>query len=731
MQLLFQENGVAWKLLRDDPDRYIYEPVRQGVDIPLPEDIKAGINDVSKRHEWNKPAAPGYGLPTETWREHVARRNRCLELQQKLANGEINSINDLITHNLNIRQLTQDVIENCYEPELVWAFYQTITKITILDPTCGSGAFLFSALNILEPLYEACFEQMQIFLDEGFVPQTESCTQILENFRQVIEQVNSHDNRSYFIIKSIVINNLYGVDIMQEATEICKLRLFLKLTSQVEPNVSKPNNGIEPLPDIDFNIRAGNTLVGFTSLNEVRDAVAKDSNGQLKLVYDNSVVERIEVKAQIAERTFQEFRDLQIAAQIDSKELSSKKAALRASINQLREELDCYLADEYEMNLSKKTADFENWKESHQPFHWFVEFYGIMKRGGFDVIIGNPPYIEYSKVKNLYKLLDSFSDYSTNLYSACCYRAVSIKGSAGYSAFIVPVSLPSTDRMQSLRVLLTRNHNVYQTSFSTRPSKLFEGAEQRLTIYIQSPSKQPKLYSGGYLKWYKDERECLFQCISYIQIEPLVRRNSIWLKARGSTEKAMLNKMYKFNSLASSKMLGSDSKLYYKNTGIRYFSTVTLRPPRCWINGVPTSSSRETILKTKGRYKHTVHTFLLSSTFFFHYQTTSNCRDLNPSDILLAPLPDLTTEINNLEKLSLSIEEDYVAKGKVIQMQNKLTGLVELESLTPASSKALINEIDRILAKHYGLTDDELDFIINYDIKYRMGRDSNDESDSE
>jgi hypothetical protein len=57
-------------------------------------------------------------------------------------------------------------------------------------------------------------------------------------------------------------------------------------------------------------------------------------------------------------------------------------------------------------------------------------------------------------------------------------------------------------------------------------------------------------------------------------------------------------------------------------------------------------------------------------------------------------------------------------------MQNQKTGLVELESLTPASSKPIIDEIDRVLAQHYGFTDEELDFIINYDIKYRMGRES-------
>jgi hypothetical protein len=119
-----------------------------------------------------------------------------------------------------------------------------------------------------------------------------------------------------------------------------------------------------------------------------------------------------------------------------------------------------------------------------------------------------------------------------------------------------------------------------------------------------------------------------------------------------------------------------------------------------------------------------MHCFLISSTFFFYYQATSNCRDLNPSDISFAPEPDWSSSTKKLEELSKAIEKDYTAKAKILKMHNKLTGLVELESLTPSVSKPIIDEIDRILALHYGFTEEELDFIINYDIKYRMGRDA-------
>ena len=126
----------------------------------------------------------------------------------------------------------------------------------------------FAALNVLEPLYTACLEGMQGFLDDLERTERPRSPMALSDFKEVLRQIEEHPSERYFILKSIVLNNLYGVDIMEEAVEICKLRLFLKLVAQLESY-----DQIEPLPDIDFNVRAGNTLVGFTSLEAVRQAM--------------------------------------------------------------------------------------------------------------------------------------------------------------------------------------------------------------------------------------------------------------------------------------------------------------------------------------------------------------------------------------------------------------------------------------------------------------------------
>ena len=219
-------SASVWQLLVDRPDRYIYASIKKGVKKPLPASIAHGVGDDSQRDEWNRSALPDYALPTEIWREVVARRERYQEVRTKLTKGDIHDVNDLITYNLHIRRFTHDIIQNCRSPKLLNAFWNAIKEVTVLDPTCGSGAFLFAALNILEPLYEACLDRMQVFLDEWQTTNLNPHPNFCSQFQETLDRVGEHPNRKYFILKSIIINNLYGVDIMEEAIEICKLRLF-------------------------------------------------------------------------------------------------------------------------------------------------------------------------------------------------------------------------------------------------------------------------------------------------------------------------------------------------------------------------------------------------------------------------------------------------------------------------------------------------------------------------
>jgi len=711
--IAFRPDSFLWRLLRDDPDRYIYAAVRHGVIddqgevIPLPNKIAAGIKDVAKRDGWNRPADDPFALPTETWREHVARRQRCLELRDKLRSSEVHAINDLITLNLDIWQFARDAIVNSEGPELLRAFWQAIAGrlpeksndkfepgITVLDPTCGSGAFLFAALQILESLYGDCLSTMRTLVAEAdltadVTPEAEArafiaggetnCVEFkacaykhpkapqpdksligdiaaavasflnadggdvligVENdgkllgissdlesvnpqrkdedsyllwiqqkleahfgadivtkvglsavkidntliariritpanrpvyvtlngkkafyvraakgrldmdieeaagyvqkhfttdhqpahppkrigngvkgkpkfadLRAVLAAMQSHASERYFILKSIIINNLFGVDIMEEAVEICKLRLFLKLVAQVE-RVEQ----IEPLPDIDFNIRAGNTLVGYVSLAEIKKSQAG------KLGFAASKIQRIEEDALVVEKCFEQFRAQQTTH--DGKVTARDKEELRKRLAKLDDELDRYLAGECGIDV-KNSKTFDAWKSTHHPFHWFVEFYGIMSHGGFDIIIGNPPYAEIPKeleravLKRTFKTALERWSRDEDLYTLVVERSFTILTTAGHFGMILPLSMAfSTKRsFQVLRGLVAALPGEWWWShFDRIPSALFgNDVRTRCTIAIYGPSEtaSPQRCTTGLIRWIAECRNSLFTSLHY------------------------------------------------------------------------------------------------------------------------------------------------------------------------------------------------------------------------
>ena len=258
---------------------------------------------------------------------------------------------------------------------------------------------------------------------------------------RILGQVAHHPNRSYFIFKSIIVQNLYGVDIMEEAVEICKLRLFLKLIAQVGQA-----QAIEPLPDIDFNVRAGNTLIGFTTREEVHKALTSSGPARhLGLFGEIEAADRVEEQADLADKAFQRFRQMQTMRKDGFGSFSSAKTELRKRLSVLNDELNRALALRY-LNAPLKGSIYDKWLNSYQPFHWFVDFYGIMKSGGFDVIIGNPPYVEYRIVKGEYQLQGIYkSDTTDNLYAFCMERSCQILKTPGQFGMIVPAGIMGLD----------------------------------------------------------------------------------------------------------------------------------------------------------------------------------------------------------------------------------------------------------------------------------------------
>lgn len=764
-KVAFENPGgpAIWNLLSFNPDRYLYPAVKHGViktdggvlpETDLPGFVQTGMHDPQARMFDNRynlqqaPASDPLRLVTETWREYVCRRNRCLEIREKLQCGKVQDINDLITLNLDIRQFAQDAIENCEGPDLLRAFWHTINGhipdksnekhqngITILDPTCGSGAFLFAALNILEPLYEACLDRMEAFVEDLGRSSEKHRPEKYSDFRKILKQVDDHPNRRYYIFKNIILNNLFGVDIMEEAVEICKLRLFLKLVAQVEPDSNKENFGIEPLPDIDFNIRSGNTLVGYATTDEVRKIFKEDPQGQAKLQFGEvlSEFQKFEEQVELTDRTFKQFRRIQTVPDTNVKDLAGAKQNLRERLKTLDDELNRHLASEYGVKVNKK-ADYDKWLKSHQPFHWFVEFYGIMQTGGFDVIIGNPPYVEYRKVRDAYLLPREqyVSEAADNLYAFCMERSGILLRSSGWFGMIVPAGVLGLEETLSMReVILRRFNNNWFSTYSIRPSRLFDGVDQRLCICLETQKGKDlsNIQSTQYQHWNVEERNQLFPKIEYGLSFFHGRLNRI-LQIGRREGTGILQKI----ELKTSKTAD-----YYYSRSKNGFLIHYHRSPRYWIRAMdfdqyfksPTRNRsvhhfRDTYFADM-RIGKFVGALMNSTLFFFWFVSVGNGRNITGTDVKKIPVGNISDDLLAvMTNLFDTLMRDYKNSSFIRERQD-----CEFQEFRPSLSKPIIDQIDQALAKHYGFTDEELDFIINYDIKYRMGRgtDSGEEDD--
>ena len=747
----FGPDGGVWRLLRDDPDRYIYPAVGHGIawnarqpedpvllnaPFDLPEDVAAGLNDVSRRGGWNFPAPEDYALPTETWREVVARRSHYEEVKAKLAAGEVTDINDLITLNLDIERFARDVIVQSEGPELLRAFWRVLygnrersdTGISVLDPTCGSGAFLFAALNVLEPLYTACLEGMRGFLDDAERSDRKRSPKHLANFRRILEQVDKHHSERYFILKSIVLNNLYGVDIMEEAVEICKLRLFLKLVAQLESY-----DQIEPLPDIDYNVRAGNTLVGFTSLDTVRQAMRSvreqgaDQGRMVMFEEEKEAIQRIQENAEIASRAFDRFREQQTA--LGGEITTAHKADLRRRLDGLRSELDRYLAAEYEIAPNNQSA-YRRWRTAHQPFHWVVEFYGIMNKGGFDVIIGNPPWREYSAIKKEYQVRAYETERCGNLYALCAERSITLASQRSWLSFIVQLPFLSSSRMEGLRKLLVKNSSrFYYIPFDDRPGKLFDGLQNcRSVIFlaqVQTGYSNCLIHGTGYQRWATKTREHLFHGVAFTSIPDILIYRGIFPKLATESQVSVFRRLSERRrrpiSLHLRRVPTSDFVFYQE--AMRYWAKLTYGLPFYSKNGIEGAPPH-------GRYLYTdqsssaqcIGAVLNSSLFYLYFIAYGDCFHLSNTIVHDFPMSEAMMGDANLVRLGRALMKGLHDKSQSKTINTKIADSITYEEFFAGGSKPIIDEIDHVLSEHYGFTDEELDFIINYDIKYRMGR---------
>jgi hypothetical protein len=713
----FTPEGSVWRLLRDDPDRYIHDAMKWGANLDLPAEIKAGVNDVKKRTGWNRAAPEEFALPTEIWRETIDRHQRYRAVKAELAAGEVHQVNDLVTLNLNIRQFAQDVIQFCEGPELLRTMWKAIEKVSVLDPTCGSGAFLFAALNILKPLYEACLTRMQGFIEDMEAAGPHHPARF-QDFKDLLASAQKHPNQDYFILKAIIVNNLFGVDIMEEAVEICKLRLFLKLVAQVESQ-----DRIEPLPDIDFNIRAGNTLVGYARYDDVKKAVSS------KFDFDDAI-SRIEDKAKILDSALDVFRKQQ--TELDGTVTAEDKAELRRRYTELEEELNNYLSGEYGI----KKSGITKWKESHKPFHWFCDFHRIIGSGGFDVIIGNPPWKEYAAVRRDYEIRGYSTESCGNLHGITTERAISLARNRGRLSFIVQLPLTSSSRMNTVRSMLrTSSQFISVIPFDDRPGKLFDGLEHCRSVVFTCQKDEGETISevvSRYQRWPSEARSTLFSLLSFVPNGNEQDKSGHFPKTGSRVAGNIIRRLRDTANRPLGLSLSSQNSrhfIFYQEA-TQYWVKATVGLPFYSKNG-------EVGAPAHGRYLYfqssdlanSISAVLNSSLFYLYFIVFGDCFHLSDTLVSNFAVPSAALIDQRLIDLNKELMSDLKSNAVKKTITTKDDDRISYAEFYAGSSKSVIDRIDSLLAEHYRLTEEELDFIINYDIKYRLGSDADEDEE--
>ena len=223
---------------------------------------------------------------------------------------------------------------------------KVVQKITVCDPACGSGAFLLDAADVLFDIYA-----------------------------KIEDSLGKEDRNLDITLKKVILkDNIYGVDINHRGIEIAKLRLWLWMADSYDPE-----GKIEALPNIEYNIRSGNSLVGFVDVGKFKEAkVSMDDY----LGMETPIMDLIEKRDEL-------LKDYKFASGEKARELKKQIEDIGSKIKQ---RLDIHLFQDMKAKKPEfSPTDFAKL----EPFHWGYEFHKIFENGdgGFSVIVGNPPYI--------------------------------------------------------------------------------------------------------------------------------------------------------------------------------------------------------------------------------------------------------------------------------------------------------------------------------------------------
>ncbi len=414
---------------------------------------------------------------------------------------------------------------------------ELLNSIKICDPAVGSGHFLVSALNVMLSIYD----ELNLF-DEEFYLEVQNDEILITNHKgEFIEykRPSTPKDKAHLIQqelfhtkKDIIENNLFGVDINPNSCEITKLRLWIELLkhSFYQSFDDENYHDLKTLPNIDINIKCGNSLVSYFETGK-------------SLSHYPNIKERMSKYKRIVKDYKEGFytdKNL-ITKEIKNLQESFKNFCLKDKFNKEIKQLTNganeyskkygdFLADEhhdekfksffsknmFEFSFDEKVAikEFANLKkeydnifnlESNHPFEWRFEFPEILDDDGnfkgFDLIIGNPPYIKENDNKDLFTNTKKLRTYQgkMDIWYHFVGRGFDILKNNGYLAFIATNNWVTNSGAKKLRnIVLEESQILSLVDFSS--FMVFDSASIQTMIMQFQKIKPPKNYEFHFAK---------------------------------------------------------------------------------------------------------------------------------------------------------------------------------------------------------------------------------------
>ena len=546
---------------------------------------------------------------------------------------------------------------------------QKLYDVKICDPAIGSGAF---PMGLLRELF---------FCRSAIEPN------IVENAAN--------------IKRHIIQNNIYGVDIERGAVDIARLRFWLSLiVDEKSP---------EALPNLDFKIMQGNSLLEQYKGVDLSTMTEKKIGAGESLTFFDSMLDvyRKNLRDKLTEYYACPEHD--------------KKMQLRKDI-----------ADIVKQELVEQGIhiDFEDMDLSanSQFFLWHTWFHDVFSRPskeGFDIVIGNPPYgAKYDNqtkryYKNTYVTANSIRGLqkgSLDTYTLFIELGYNLLRKNGSFAYIVPISLTSSDSLTGVHRLLMGNcDTIYISSYAVRPKPVFENAVVNTSILLFKKTETPCQYlfsTKMHRRGNEFELQRLIDNLQFVDVKGQTLYGRI-PKIGSEIEKTILNKLFNYTKLGSL-IKTSGSPIIYRFAGGRYFKVVT--------NYSTGSSAERTIYFANSKIADAVGCVLSSSLSFWFYQIFSDNLNWKTYEIENFTVPQLSAEdIDYLDKLYSRYLSDIEAKANIRITSGESTYNVDsFKEYKIVRSKAIIDEIDDYICPLYGLTQEETDFIKNYELEFRL-----------